>query len=380
MAAAVGRALGRSLRRREQQRPRSRSRGRPSSWPASRPLVSLARSGERVLGHGRRLLARLGSGARSSCSFARGSPLAVTLLALAIGVPLGVARGTDRRARPLRRVAPARLSRVPAAVPPRPRLVPPPGSPRPRGHRRRPRASSSARRASCSSSPLAFAPIVTSLVAARPAGPRPVARGRGAGRGADRCGWSTRILLPAAAPAIGARRHRRLHARVLRARRADVPARGRLPGRRLRPPRRVDYAPGEALALVLPLVPRRPRCSSRSSGGSSACARSPCSACGRRARTGSPSVAGARPASLALWLAAAPLVAPIAALAVRALSGGGFAAGGRAGSAARPGTASRRRRSRRRVIVAIGLVVGHAAARRLRRRGRPRRARRSSRS
>jgi iron(III) transport system permease protein len=125
----------------------------------------------------------------------------------------------------------------------------------------------------------------------------------------------------------------------------------------------IDYAPGEALALVLPLVPlallllvaerrlvgvrsyavlglRSPRPDRLSLG---------------RGRTA---------ASLALWLAAVLSVTPIAALAVRALSGGGFAQVSAWISRA-PGNSLSSAAIAATVIVAIGLVVGHAAARRL---------------
>ena len=125
----------------------------------------------------------------------------------------------------------------------------------------------------------------------------------------------------------------------------------------------IDYAPGEALALVLPLVPlallllvaerrlvgvrsyavlglRSPRPDRLSLG---------------RGRTA---------ASLALWLAAVLSVTPIAALAVRALSGGGFAQVGAWISRA-PANSLSSAAVAATAIVAIGLVVGHAAARRL---------------
>jgi iron(III) transport system permease protein len=124
----------------------------------------------------------------------------------------------------------------------------------------------------------------------------------------------------------------------------------------------VDYAPGEAFALVLPLVPvalallafERRFVGTRSFAVLGL--RS-----GRRERL--PLRRWRGPASAALWFVAAVSLTPIAALVWRGAAGGGFAEVGSwlgrapwnslwAGSAAAT------------LIVAIGLVVGHAVARR----------------
>ncbi len=126
----------------------------------------------------------------------------------------------------------------------------------------------------------------------------------------------------------------------------------------------IDYAPGEALALVLPLLPlallvlalERRFVGTRSFA-----------VLGLRSGRDDRLALGRwrRPASAALWIAALVSAAPIAALAWRALSGGGladvFSWAGRAAwnSLATSVVAAT-------AIVVIGLVVGHAAARRLR--------------
>jgi iron(III) transport system permease protein len=126
----------------------------------------------------------------------------------------------------------------------------------------------------------------------------------------------------------------------------------------------VDYAPGEALALVLLLVPLALLllAAERRLVGARSYAvlglRSP-----RPERLG---LGGWRTTtSLAMWLAALASVAPIAALARRAISGGGFAGLGGWISRA-PGNSLFAAAVAATVITALGLVVGHAAARRLR--------------
>jgi len=126
----------------------------------------------------------------------------------------------------------------------------------------------------------------------------------------------------------------------------------------------VDYAPGEALALVLPLVPfallllaaERRFVGTRSYAVFGLRSR-------RQDRLG---LGRWRPAaSAALWLAALLSVAPIAALAWRALSGGGLAEAGRWMGRA-PWNSLSSSAVAATAIVGIGLVVGHATARRLR--------------
>jgi iron(III) transport system permease protein len=126
----------------------------------------------------------------------------------------------------------------------------------------------------------------------------------------------------------------------------------------------VDYAPGEAVALVLPLVPlallllaaERRFVGTRSyavfglrSGRQDRLALG-------RFRAG---------ASVALWIAALLSVAPIAALAWRGLSGGGLAQAGQWMGRA-PWNSLLSSAVAATAIVGIGLLVGHAAARRLR--------------
>jgi iron(III) transport system permease protein len=125
----------------------------------------------------------------------------------------------------------------------------------------------------------------------------------------------------------------------------------------------IDYAPGEALALVLPLVPLALLllAAERWLVG----ARSYAVLGLRSPRVDRLSLGRARPAaSLALWLAALLSAAPVAALVVRAIAGGGF---GRMSAwvSAAPGNSLSSAAAAATVIVAIGLVVGHAAARRL---------------
>ena len=126
----------------------------------------------------------------------------------------------------------------------------------------------------------------------------------------------------------------------------------------------VDYAPGEALALVLPLVPLALLllAAERRFVGARCFAvfglRS-----GREDRL---ELGRFRPAaSVALWLAALVPAAPIGALAWRALSEGGLAeAAPWIGSA--PWNSLSSAAVAATAIVGIGLVLGHAAARRLR--------------
>jgi iron(III) transport system permease protein len=126
----------------------------------------------------------------------------------------------------------------------------------------------------------------------------------------------------------------------------------------------VDYAPGEALALVLPLVPlailllvlERRFVGSRSYA-----------VLGLRSRHQDRLALGRwrTAASLALWVMAFLALAPIVALGWQAVSGGGLArVGSWLGSA--PGTSLASSSVAATVIVGVGLIVGHAAARRVR--------------
>jgi iron(III) transport system permease protein len=124
----------------------------------------------------------------------------------------------------------------------------------------------------------------------------------------------------------------------------------------------VDYAPGEALALVLPLVPvvvallafERRFVGTRSFA-----------VLGLRsgARERLPLGRWRAPASAALWLVAALSLTPVAALVWRGASGEGFAeAGSWLGRA--PWNSLWTGSAAATLIVAIGLVVGHGVARR----------------
>jgi iron(III) transport system permease protein len=207
---------------------------------------------------------------------------------------------------------------------------------------------------------LAFAPIVTSLVvmglqaldpsledAARvAAGPFRVA---------------TRILLPSAASAVAlagvvvfALAFSELGVPMfLRVDTFPAAVFARLGG--------VDYTPGDALALVLPLVPlallllaiERRLVGAR-----------PYAVLGLRSAEREALPLGRwRPlATSALWLVAALSVLPLAALAARALAGRGFAAAGEwAGRA--PSNSLLAAAFAATLIVAIGVVVGHSLAR-----------------
>jgi iron(III) transport system permease protein len=125
----------------------------------------------------------------------------------------------------------------------------------------------------------------------------------------------------------------------------------------------IDYAPGEALGLVLPLLPLALLllAAERRLAG----VRSYAVLGLRTPRADRLCLGRARPAaSLVLWLAALVSVAPVAALAVRAFVGGGFA-GVSAWVSGTPGNSLSSAAIAATVIVAIGLVAGHAAARRL---------------
>jgi iron(III) transport system permease protein len=123
----------------------------------------------------------------------------------------------------------------------------------------------------------------------------------------------------------------------------------------------VDYAPGDALALVLPLVPvallllaiERRLVGSR-----------PYAVLGLRSSEGTPLPLGRslRPATAALWLVAAISVVPLAALAARAVSGRGLAAAIEWAGLA-PANSLLSAALAATLIVAIGLVLGHALAR-----------------
>lgn len=210
---------------------------------------------------------------------------------------------------------------------------------------------------------LAFTPIVTSLVALGVQGVDPSLE-EAARVVAGPARVATRILLPAAAPAIV------LAAIVvftlafselgvpmfLRVDTFPAAVFSRLGG--------VDYAPGEALALVLPLAPlalvllaaERRFVGTRSFAVFGL----------RSGRQGRLALGAWRPiATAALSSAALLSAAPIAALGWRALSGGGLAEVGRwTGTAPWNSLASSAVAAT--FIVAIGLVVGHAAARRVR--------------
>jgi iron(III) transport system permease protein len=125
----------------------------------------------------------------------------------------------------------------------------------------------------------------------------------------------------------------------------------------------LDYAPGEALGLVLPLLGLALlllAVERRLAGARSYAVLGLRS--GRLERLPLGRWRGA--ATLAVWAAAFLSVAPLVALAWRAASGGGFSqAGGWLGGA--PWTSLSTAAIAATIIVAIGLVVGHSAARRL---------------
>jgi iron(III) transport system permease protein len=209
---------------------------------------------------------------------------------------------------------------------------------------------------------LAFAPIATSLVALGLQGVDPSLE-EAARVVARPLRVVTRILLPAAAPAwtlaaivIFTLSFSELGVPLfLRVDTFPAAVFARLAG--------VDYAPGEALALVLPLLPlallilavERRLVGTRSYAVLGL----------RSLRQDRLSLGRWRPAaSAALWLAALPSAAPIAALGWRAASGGGLLeVGSWIGRAPWNSLASSAAAAT--IIVAIGLVVGHAAARRL---------------
>jgi iron(III) transport system permease protein len=124
----------------------------------------------------------------------------------------------------------------------------------------------------------------------------------------------------------------------------------------------IDYAPGEALALALPLIPIAlllPAAERRLSGRRSFAVR------GLRGGASAPLPLGRwrAAAAAACWLVAALSIAPIALLALRAQRGGGFAGvpdwigtslGNSLGNSLLAATG----------IVVTGLVVGHGVARR----------------
>ena len=358
MAAPVGRSLGPSLRRREPQVFLALA-GTALVAACVAPLVSLAVREGASWATAAELLG--GSGAAALLLRSLGLSAAVTLLALGVGVPLGVVVGrTDARGRS----AAWLLHAFPAFLPPFLlalgwfHLLGAGGL----------AGTGATSRVLFSEAgvvlvlALAFAPIVTSLVAVGLQALDPSLEDA-ARVAAGPLRAVVRILLPSAAPATV------LAAIVvftLAFSELGVPMFLRVevfPAAVFSRLGAIDYAPGEALALVLPLLPlallllaaerrlvglrsyavlglRSPRADRLSLG---------------RGRTA---------ASLALWLAALLSIAPIAALAARALSGGGFAQvsawisrapWNSLGSAAVAAT----------VVVAIGLVVGHAAARRL---------------
>jgi iron(III) transport system permease protein len=353
----VVRSLGLSLRRREQEVFLALA-GTALAVACVAPLVSLVAREGASWSTAAELLGESRAGALLLRSL--GLSFAVTLLALGIGVPLGVVVGrTDARGRS----AAWLLHALPAFLPPFLLAL---GWFHVLGARS-PTGSAATSRILFSEAglvlvlTLAFAPIATSLVALGLQALDPSLEDA-ARVAAGPFRAVTRILLPAAAPAaalaaivVFTLAFSELGAPMFL--RVDVfPAAvfARLGG--------IDYAPGEALALVLPLVPlallllvaerrlagvrsyavlglRSPRPDRLSLG---------------RARTA---------ASLALWLACLLSVTPIAALAVRALSGGGFAQVGAWISRA-PANSLSSAAIAATVMVAIGLVVGHAAARR----------------
>ena len=359
MAAAVGRPLRAALRRHEQELALAAS-GAALCAIAVAPFASLlAREGAAWLGAPFPLV-NLGALALLLRSLVLST--LVTFLALALGLPLGVLVGrTDVRGRWWA----ALVHAFPAFLPPFllalgwfhlfgvSGLL----------------GSEATSRALFSEAglvfvlALAFAPIATSLVALGLQGVDPGLE-EAARVVAKPFRVVVRILIPAAAPAIvlaaiviftlsfselGV-------AMFLRVDTFPAAVFSRLGG--------VDYAPGEALAVVLPLLPlallllaaERRFVGSRSfavfglrSG------RQDRLALGRFGLV----------ASTALWLAALLSAAPIAALAGRALSGGGAAeAGSWMGRA--PWNSLSTSALAATAIVGIGLVVGHGAARRLR--------------
>jgi iron(III) transport system permease protein len=125
----------------------------------------------------------------------------------------------------------------------------------------------------------------------------------------------------------------------------------------------LDYAPGEALGLVLPLLALALlllALERRLAGARSYAVLGPRSGHQERLRLGRWRAA----ATAVVWSAALLSVAPIAALAWRAAAGDGFArAGGWLGSS--PWYSLSTAAVAATLIVAVGLVVGHSAARRL---------------
>ena len=343
VAAAVVRSLGLSLRRREAAG-LPRARGDGPRRGLRRPARLARRPGGRVLGHGRRAPAAARGRPRSS-SVRSGSP--PPSRSSRWGSECRWASSWDG---PTRAAAPPRGSSTPSPPSSLPSSSPWAGSTswEPAASR----AASATSRVLFSEAgvvlvlALAFAPIVTSLVAVGLQALDPSLEDA-ARVAAGPLRAVTRILLPSAAPATA------LAAIVvftlafselgvpmfLRVEVFPAAVFSRLGG--------IDYAPGEALALVLPLVPlallllaaerrlvglrsyavlglRSPRADRLSLG---------------RWRTA---------ASLALWLAALLSIAPIAGLAAARAVGRRLRPGERLDLPRAPGTASGRRRSRRR--------------------------------
>lgn len=358
MAAAVGWTLGRALRRREQ--PLSLMLAAAALVAAS--LTPLAT-----------LVAREGGAWRAAPLFlaATGAWIllirtlllaaAVTLLALALGVPVGVLVGrTDARGRE----AAWRLHLFPVFLPPFvlalgwfhlfgvSGLL---GSPL--------TSRLLFSEAGCVLVlALAFAPIASSLVALGLQAADPALE-EAARVTAGPLRTVARILLPAAAPAwsfaaivIFTLAFSELGVPLfLRVDTYPAAVFARLGG--------IDYAPGEALALALPLVPL-----ALALGGLErrfAGARSYAVLGLRSGRAGRLPLGRWRSAaSSALSVVAVVSIAPIAALAWRAAAGGGFAEVG-AWTGGAPANSLWSSAAAATIIVAIGLVVGHAAARRL---------------
>ena len=343
VAAAVGGPLDHGSPPARAAASRSVSRRRPSLVP--RRGAARRRSSRRSPPGGPQALAAA-RGARPLALLLRSLALAlaVTALSLAAG-PAGRARGADGRAGAGLARSPARLSRLLAAVSPRARLVPHPRGPRARGI--------------SGHVGLLFSEVGVVLVlpppsrrSRRPSSPwasRPWTRAskrRPASR-PGRCGWSTRILLPAAAPAIALAA---LTVFSLSLSELGVPMF-----------LRVDTFPAAVFARLGGSTTRRARpspsccpscpwswlllaCRAAVRGH---CARSRCSASGPARASASPWDAGAgrlRPRS-----GSGPLLSstPVAALVARAASGGGFAEAGDWLVPA-PWNSLGRRRSRRR--------------------------------
>ncbi|HSB60220.1 MAG TPA: hypothetical protein VLI67_00780, partial [Vicinamibacteria bacterium] len=359
MAAALGRSLTALLRRREAETARAGA-GAVLAVCSLLPLLLLLV--EAAASSGEALDALRGARVAGLLARSASLSLAVTALALAVGVPLGVLVGrTDARGR----WAAALVHVFPAFLPPFLLAL---GWFHVFGARGLLGSEATSRAlfgeaGTVAVLTFAFAPIATALTALGLQGIDPGLEE--AARVVARPGRVVaRILLPAAAPALA------LAAIVvftlafselgvpmfLRVDTFPAAVFARLGG--------IDYAPGEAFALTLPLVPLALLLLALER---------------RFAGSRSYAVLGARSirpdtlplgrwrglASFLLWLVAALSAAPVAALAWRAARGGDL--GSLAGWTGRaPWNSLWTSAAAATVIVAVGLILGHAVARRTR--------------